>query len=279
MAKNIVFIGGGNMTTSLVGGLCQAGWEGSTITAVDHNADKRQTLSEKFGVTTSGQARAEHLAQADAIVLAVKPQVMEATVRELRPLIGTARPLILSIAAGIPLAAFHDWLGNDAGFVCVRSMPNTASLLGAGATGLYADAAATDEQRQLANDIMTTAGLTVWVDSEKLIDTVCATSGSGLAYYFAFMEAMVAGAEKLGLDAGAAQQLVIQTALGAARMADESGESPAQLRSNVTSKGGTTAAALTRFQEGDLTGLVDAAMQAAARRSTELTHELTGCSS
>ncbi|MGN8200013.1 pyrroline-5-carboxylate reductase [Salinisphaera sp. RV14] len=271
--QNIVFIGGGNMTTSLVSGLRNAGWPGDSITVVDHNADKRERLAEQYRVNTVAQAPAAHLATADAVVLAVKPQGMADTARALAPLLGTARPLILSIAAGIPLSALRQWLGAD--FAYVRCMPNTPSLLGVGATGLYADAITTAEQRQLADDMMATAGVNAWVEDESLIDAVIATSGSGPAYFFAFMEAMIAGATQLGLDETAARELVLQTALGAARMATESGDDPATLRAKVTSKGGTTAAALNHFQAGDLDRLVAGAMRAASDRAAELARDLS----
>ncbi|KEZ77374.1 pyrroline-5-carboxylate reductase [Salinisphaera hydrothermalis] len=273
MMQSIVFIGGGNMTTSLISGLRHAGWSGDAITVVDHNADKRERLSEQYGVQTVAQAESSHLRAADAVVLAVKPQVMAETARALAPVFEDARPLILSIAAGIPLSALRRWLGAD--FAYVRCMPNTPSLLGVGATGLYADEVATTEQRQLADDIMATAGINAWVDDESLIDAVIATSGSGPAYFFAFMEAMIAGARDLGLDETAARELVLQTALGAARMATESGDDPATLRAKVTSKGGTTAAALNHFEAGDLDKLVAGAMHAASDRASELARDLS----
>ncbi|HET7315105.1 pyrroline-5-carboxylate reductase [Salinisphaera sp.] len=270
--QSIVFIGGGNMTTSLISGLRNAGWAGDAITVIDHNADKRERLAGQYRVTTAARAEAAHLA-ADAVVLAVKPQVMAETVRALAPVFGDARPLILSIAAGIPLAALRGWLGAD--FAYVRCMPNTPSLLGVGATGLYADQATTAEQRELADTVMATAGLNAWVDDESLIDAVIATSGSGPAYFFAFMEAMMAGARDLGLDKTAARDLVLQTALGAARMATESGDDPGTLRKKVTSKGGTTAAALAHFEAGDLNALVAGAMHAASDRAAGLALELS----
>lgn len=271
--QSIVFIGGGNMTTSLISGLRNAGWSGKAITVVDHNTDKCERLSQQYGVNAVERAETSNLAAADAVVLAVKPQVMADTARALSPLLGEARPLMLSIAAGIPLAALRQWLGED--FAYVRCMPNTPSLLGVGATGLYADAATTAEQRQLADDIMATAGISAWVDDESLIDAVIATSGSGPAYFFAFMEAMIAGARELGLDQTTARELVLQTALGAARMATESGDDPATLRARVTSKGGTTAAALNHFETGDLDRLVAGAMRAASDRAAQLARDLS----
>lgn len=271
MTHSIAFIGGGNMATSLISGLVHAGWAGDQITVVDRNADKRQALSQQYGVQTAESATAEVLA-ADALVLAVKPQALADTARALAPELGANRPLILSVAAGISLAALGQWLGRDAALV--RAMPNTPSLLGVGASGLYAADNVSSKQRQLADDIMTTAGITVWVEREDLIDAVIATSGSGPAYFFAFMEAMQKGAVELGLSESQARELVLQTALGAARMANESGDDAATLRAKVTSKGGTTAEALNCFAEGELEQLVSRAMNASSRRADELAREL-----
>lgn len=272
MITRIAFIGGGNMAASLVSGLRQAGWAGEAITVIDRNADKRDALAARHGVTTAA-AIADWSCDVDVVVLATKPQVMADTIAELHPALGAQRPLMLSIAAGIPMAALQRWLGDE--FACVRTMPNTPSQLGVGATGLYADARVSAEQRDLADRIMATAGLNVWVDDEALIDTVIATSGSGPAYFFAFMEAMIDGATRMGLPAEDARRLVLQTALGAARMAHESGDDPATLRTKVTSKGGTTAEALAHFEHGDLGTLVAGAMQAAADRAAVLSDELS----
>jgi pyrroline-5-carboxylate reductase len=273
MTRHIVFVGGGHMAVSLVSGLRQAGWDGQAITVIDHNADKCSDLAAKYAVHTAQRTTVEHLVGAEAVVLAVKPQSMAATLAEIAPLFGPQAPLILSVAAGVPLATLRHQLSADYAFV--RCMPNIPSLLGVGASGLYADTTVTAEQRQLAEDIMATVGHTVWVDAEKLIDVVTATSGSGPAYFFALMEAMIAGAQELGLDRETARQLVLQTALGAARMANESADSPAQLRDSVASKGGTTAAAIDHFQQGEGDVLVAGAMRAAADRAAELAQDLS----
>ena len=271
MDSSIVFIGGGNMATSLVSGLRSADCPGERITIVEPDADKRRQLADDHGVRTVAEADAEVLG-ADAVILAVKPQLLPAVCADLATRLADRRPLIISIAAGVPLAALAQWLGED--FAFVRCMPNTPSLIGAGATGLYAGTGVTADQRELADAILATAGITVWVDAESRLDAVTATSGSGPAYFFAFMEAMHAGARELGLDDDTARELVLHTALGAARMAIESGDDPATLREKVTSKGGTTAAALERFEAGDLNALVRDAMQAAARRADTLGQEL-----
>lgn len=271
MNAQIVFVGGGNMATSLISGLRAADTAGEQITVIEPDENKRQTLTAKYGVRCVAGADPQVLA-ADVVVLAVKPQMMAQVAGSMTPLIGDARPLVISIAAGVPLTGLREWLHADLAYV--RCMPNTPSLIGAGATALYADADVTPEQRHLAEHVLASAGMTVWVDKESLLDAVTATSGSGPAYFFAFMEAMQAGAQALGLDADTARRLVLQTALGAARMALESGDEPGVLRQRVTSPGGTTEQALLRFEEGDLNGLVERAMRAAAERADTLAQEL-----
>ncbi len=271
MPETIVFIGGGNMATSLISGLCGAGGAAGDIHVVEPDDTRRAELAQHYGVHPPPPADSDVLG-ADVCVLAVKPQIMQDVARGLAPLIGTSKPLVISIAAGISLTALKQWLGENLPYV--RCMPNTPSLIGAGATGLYADEGVTSDQCALAEAMLATAGTTVWVESESLLDAVIATSGSGPAYFFAFMEAMQAGAESLGLDAATARELVLQTALGAARKALESGDDPATLRRNVTSPGGTTEQALETFAEGDLQALVARAMQAAAARADTLAEEL-----
>jgi pyrroline-5-carboxylate reductase len=271
MNSTIAFVGGGNMATSLISGLRKADCPGDCITVIEPDEAKRIHLAEQYGVNTAPSAHAGTMLT-DVIVLSVKPQMLSEVAQDLIAPIGDNKPLIISIAAGVPIAGLRQWLGNSHAFV--RCMPNTPSLIGAGATGLYADDAVTDEQRELAQSILATAGVTAWVEKESLLDAVTATSGSGPAYFFAFMEAMQAGAIELGLDEATARELVLHTALGAARMAIESGDDPATLRANVTSPGGTTAAALDQFSEGELGALVEKAMRAAAGRADELGREL-----
>ncbi|MES1925780.1 pyrroline-5-carboxylate reductase [Salinisphaera sp. T31B1] len=271
MNQTIVFVGGGNMATSLISGLRSAGHPGERITVVEPDADKRTTLTERWDVCAVAEASSEAL-DADVVVLAVKPQMMRAVATDLSERLDGASPLVISIAAGVPLAGLRTWLGEHLAYV--RCMPNTPSLIGAGATGLYADDSVTADQREVAETMLASAGMTAWVGQESLLDAVTATSGSGPAYFFAFMEAMVEGARALGLDEDAARTLVLNTALGAARMAIESGDDPATLRRNVTSPGGTTEQALNTFSEGDLAGLVARAMRSAAERADTLGREL-----
>lgn len=270
--QNITFIGGGNMAASLISGLCQAGHDSTRIHVVDPNAEQRAHLAQRFAVHTHADANTDPVVQSDVWLLAVKPQIMAEVVRGLAHIIGTHQPLVISIAAGVPLAALRTWLAADLAFV--RCMPNTPALIGCGATGLYADDSVSAAQKHSADSILATAGSTIWVPSEALLDAVTATSGSGPAYYFAFMEAMQAAAEAQGLDADSARTLVLHTALGAARMALESGDDPATLRRNVTSPGGTTEQALNTFAAGDLQALVAAAMRAAADRADSLARDM-----
>ncbi len=265
--SRIAFIGGGNMARSIIGGLVADGYPPDRLSAADPSAQQRQRLEADFGITTSGDndvlARA-----ADVVVLAVKPQVMPDIARDLAPAIAAATPLVVSVAAGIRQDALARWL--DYSGPVVRCMPNTPALIQCGMSALHANAAVTAEQRELATMLLSATGSVVWVEEESQLDVVTGISGSGPAYFFAFMEAMERAALARGLPPETARQLVLGTALGAARMANEAGEDPATLRANVTSKGGTTAAALEAFEQGGLDALVDRAVDAARKRSIEL---------
>jgi len=275
MSDRLAFIGAGNMARSLIGGLLQNGHAAADIHASDPNAATCEALGVDFGVRCSDDNRAA-LRDAGCVVLAVKPQVMHAAAAEvgaeLARLAAPARPLLISIAAGIRVADLARWLGCDAAIV--RCMPNTPALLRAGATALYADAAVSAAQRAVAQRVLAAAGATVWVDDEAQLDAVTALSGSGPAYFFAVLEAMQAAAVGLGLPADMAHHLAVETCYGAARMARESGDEPAELRRRVTSPGGTTAAALATFEAGGLEALFAAAMRAARDRAAELGDQL-----
>ncbi|NKQ09530.1 pyrroline-5-carboxylate reductase [Pseudomonas sp. SST3] len=268
----IAFIGGGNMAASLIGGLRAQGIPATSICASDPGADKRAELQATHGIETfadNGQA----LASADVIVLAVKPQVMQAVCRDLARHL-QAKQLIVSIAAGINCASLQDWLGAQSPRAIVRCMPNTPSLLRQGVSGLFANAQVTDAQKQQAEQLLSAVGLALWLDNEALIDAVTAVSGSGPAYFFLMMEAMTAAGEQLGLPRATAAELTMHTALGAARMACESDLDAAELRRRVTSPNGTTEAAIKTFQAGGFETLVQQAMNAAAHRSAELAEQL-----
>lgn len=259
------------MATSLIGGLIAQDHPAGRLRVVDPDTQRLAALRERFGVAVSERADAEFMA-ADVWVLAVKPQVMAEVATALADKLGTPPPLVLSVAAGVPSRALARWFGADVPIV--RCMPNTPALIGAGAAGLYAADNVEPRQRETAEAVLGSAGITVWVEDEAALDAVTATSGSGPAYFFAFMEALQSGAEELGLDAETARRLVLQTALGAARMALESGDNPAELRRKVTSPGGTTERALTILEEGGFDMLVGEAMRAAAGRSAQISEEL-----
>jgi len=264
---HIAFIGGGNMARSLIAGLIADGHKPSALTVSDPIAEKREQLAASYGVHAAAD-NAAAVAGADVVVLCVKPQAAAAVCRELAGLLADAPPLVISVMAGINEASIEHWLGRP--LPLVRTMPNTPVMVQSGAIGLHANRAATDSHRNLAEEILRAGGLTRWVKDEQDLDAVTAVSGSGPAYFFLFMEALEKAGIEQGLDAEAARLLSIQTALGAARMAVESDESPQQLRERVTSPGGTTERALAAFAEGGLEALVSRAVAAARQRAGEL---------
>jgi pyrroline-5-carboxylate reductase len=267
MNEEIAFIGGGNMARSLVGGLLARGWTPDRIHVADPFAPTREALAAEFGVVVHA-VNVEAASRAGVWVMAVKPQMLHSVAAGLAELAQRHRPLLVSIAAGITTAQLSRWLGG--GIAVVRSMPNTPALLGAGATGLYANAAVSTQQRELADGLLATAGITVWVADEADMDTVTALSGSGPAYLFLLAEAMQAAAEAQGLSAQAARALTLQTIHGGARMLLESGEDAATLRRRVTSPDGTTQAALESFEACGFRDVVARAVAAATRRGGEL---------
>ncbi|MDX2456812.1 MAG: pyrroline-5-carboxylate reductase [Gammaproteobacteria bacterium] len=266
----LTFIGGGNMASSLIGGLIADGWDPARIRVADTSTQRLQQLSEQFPITTttSNSDAANH---ANVIVLAVKPQIIKSVAQELADIVSEQQPLVISIAAGIPASALGNWLGKSAAIV--RTMPNTPAMVQSGATALYANAAVSEGQRSTAESILRAVGIAIWVDDEAQMDTVTALSGSGPAYFFLFMEALQAAGEELGLPESTARLLALQTAFGAAKMALESTEDAATLRHRVTSPGGTTEHAIRTFQEGGFEALVSKALLAAADRSRELAAE------
>ena len=265
--ETTAFIGGGNMARSLVGGMVARGTDPAAIHVAEPVDALREALARDFGVRVHADA-ADAVAGAGTWVFAVKPQVMRTVCEGLAARAGDTRPLAVSIAAGITTAQLSAWLGGNA--AVVRAMPNTPALLGAGVTGLYANAAVDAAGRECAASLLSAAGETVWIEDEALMDAVTATSGSGPAYVFLLAEAMEDAAVAQGLPPGAARTLAQQTILGAARMLTESGEPPAELRRRVTSPNGTTQAAIETFEAGGFRELVASAIDAAARRGAEL---------
>jgi pyrroline-5-carboxylate reductase len=264
---NIAFIGGGNMARSLIGGLVADGYPAQNIWVTDPAKERLAELAAEFGVHISGD-NAEAAQQADAVVLAVKPQVIKPVAEELGPVVKARRALVISIAAGVREGDLARWLGGEVAIV--RSMPNTPALVQTGATALYANPRVSPAQRDLAESLLRAAGITQWLQDEQLMDAVTAVSGSGPAYFFLLMELMQEAGVKLGLPAETARMLTLQTALGAAKMALESREDAAVLRQRVTSPGGTTERALTVFAEGGIHDLVEKALRAATERAGEL---------
>lgn len=270
----IGFIGGGNMACSLIGGLINANFPASNITVIELDEERRNILTTQFNVISSADISA--VSDCEIIVLAVKPQTLKAVCQQLGNS-HTGESLFISIAAGVRSTDINRWLtlsNPTAQWAIVRCMPNTPALLQCGATGLFANTTVTDEQKQQADNILQAVGLAIWVETEELLDAVTAVSGSGPAYFFLLMEAMQQAGEKLGLSADVAQQLVLQTALGSARMASEGGIPPADLRKNVTSKGGTTERAILNFQSANFHQIVFEALQAANNRAISLADEL-----
>lgn len=265
--STVAFVGAGNMARSLASGLLTAGIPPGQIRAGDPAPDQRQALAELGIETFEDNDRAA--AGAHAVVLAVKPQIMR---RVLEPLALEAGQLVISIAAGVPLSALAAWA--PAGTALVRCMPNTPALLGAGITAMYAGDAVTAEHRSLAEAILAAAGRTLWVEEESQLDAVTAVSGSGPAYFFYLMEAMIDAGVALGLDREVAVTLTLETAYGAARIAREGADAPGRLRANVTSPGGTTERALSILDAADMRGAVQEAMTGAAQRARELAEEL-----
>lgn len=265
--QTIGFIGAGNMARSLAGGLVNNGFAPERLLLSDPDANQRRGAGQALGLRTFADNR-ELAAAAEVLVLAVKPQVLREVTTGIAATVQQKRPLIVSIAAGIRVADIERWLGGD--LPIVRVMPNTAALIGSGASGLYANARVGAEQRDAAETILRAVGVTVWVEDENLIDTVTAVSGSGPAYFFLAMEALEKAAIRHGLDPRTARLLTLETALGAAKMALEGQEDPAQLRRRVTSPGGTTERAVKVLEDGGFEKLFDAAVAAAIARASEL---------
>lgn len=269
---HIVFIGAGNMASSIIGGLVASGYPASLISASAPSQEHLDTLSSQYKVNTT-QDNHQVAAEADILVLAVKPQILQAVCADLAsPLTGKS-PLIISIAAGVETPHIESWLGNS--FPIIRCMPNTPALVSQGASGLFANNQVSAEQRQQADEIFQSIGITEWITQEEQMHGITALSGSGPAYFFLMMEALEDAAVKTGIPRETARKLGIQTVLGAAEMAKQSDLEPAQLKRNVMSPGGTTEKAIQSFEDGCIRTLFDTAISAAADRSKELA-ELLG---
>ncbi|MDF3019458.1 MAG: pyrroline-5-carboxylate reductase [Steroidobacteraceae bacterium] len=261
------FIGGGNMGGALIRGLVARGLPARKISVGEAHQARRIALADELGVHVTADNR-EAVQGADVVVLAVKPQDMAGTVQPLADVFAQRPPLVLSIAAGIRVADIENWCGP--GVAVVRAMPNRPALNNAGATGMFAPGSLSEEQRKLAAQVMGAVGTTVWVTEEDHIDVVTALSGSGPAYFFLVAELMTDAAVNLGLDRASARELAIQTLYGSGLMARASDGDLLRLRAEVTSKGGTTEAAVRAFDAANLRGIVAAALDAATDRGREM---------
>lgn len=275
MSKSLTvsFIGAGNMASAIIGGMLDSGFKASSIWASAPNDDHLQSIRKRFGisVTTDNRYCAQ---QADMVVLAVKPQAMADVCRDIAPIAQNTRPLMVSIAAGLGTDTLDEWLGG--GLPIVRVMPNTPSLVGKGAAGLFASEGVSGAQKEMVQSVFEGIGLAVWVEDEALLHGVTALSGSGPAYFFLMLESLEAAATEAGVNPKTARQLAIQTMAGAAEMAAKSEHDPAQLKKNVMSPGGTTEQAVNTFEEGGMRDLVKKAYNAAYKRSEEMAKELAG---
>ena len=271
--SRITFIGCGNMGRSLIGGLIANGLPKNFITGTDINAEQRQTTASQYNIEVL-EDNQQAIKDADVVVLAVKPQSMKDTLNPIKETLSLGNPLLISIAAGIKLSHLGKWAGED--LAIVRVMPNTPALIQAGATALCANKHTSETQRDLAETIMRSVGLALWLDDETLMDTVTALSGSGPAYYFLIMEIMEKAASQLGLPQDQARILTLETAFGAAKMALESSDDAESLRKQVTSPGSTTEQALKVLIDGGIEDLFRDALEAAQKRSAELAASLGG---
>ena len=266
-SPRIAFLGGGNMARALIGGLVARGTAVTQLSVGEPAAPARELLARDFHIRVSADNRAA-IDQCELIIVAVKPQEAAKVLRPLASQLQDGRAVLVSVAAGIPIASLNAWVGP--GVPIIRSMPNRPALIGAGVTGLYAAPDVTAEQRLLAEQVMGAAGETVWVGRESDLDVVTALSGSGPAYFFLLAELMMQAAIAQGLDPAAARRLAVGTLHGAGALAHGSDGDLARLRQEVTSKGGTTEAALGAFAAADLNGIVAGALHAATQRSRDL---------
>ena len=263
----IAFIGGGNMASAIIGGLIHQGHPASQIEVVEPWAEAREALRKNYGIEAQAEA-GPALQRAQIVVWAVKPQTFRDAAAQAKA--HTQGALHLSVAAGIRSDSIAQWLGTER---IVRTMPNTPALVGKGMSALYARPAVSAAERAQVEAILATTGEFLWVDSEKQLDAVTALSGSGPAYVFYFLEAMARAGTAMGLSPAQAHQLAVGTFVGASELARRSDEPPAVLRERVTSKGGTTYAALQSMEASGVAAAFEAAMHAAEQRAHELGNE------
>lgn len=269
--KTVGFIGAGNIAQSIIGGMIKQDWQASQIIASAPSQKTRASINNQFGVAGSGSNL--EVAKADIVVLCVKPHLIKAVLVEIASALKERQSLLISVAAGVTMSHLNQWV--DAPQAIIRSMPNTPSLIGVGACGLFANSKVTSQQKITAQSIFQSVGIVEWVEQEELINTIIAISGSGPAYYFLFMEAMKDAGVILGLTPEIAERLTIQTALGAAKMAILRDANVTQLRQKVCSPGGTTEQAIRTFQNGGLAELVKQSMESAVKKAQKMAEELS----
>ena len=269
----LTVLGGGNMGRALIGGLLRHGMRPEQIAVGESYEAARTTLSRELGIAATAD-NAAAIRKADVVVLAVKPQDAQSVLAPLSAQLQQRRPVVLSIVAGVRVQALQRWCGD--GVPVIRAMPNRPALVGAGASGLFAPAEIDASGRAAAAQIMQSVGEIVWVETEEALDVVTALSGSGPAYFFLLAEAMAKAGVDLGLTEDTARRLSIATLYGAGLLADGCDGDLARLRAEVTSKGGTTEAALRTLQAADFNELITRAVAAAARRSRELAEQVGG---
>lgn len=266
--RNIAFIGAGNMPQSIIGGMVRGGYPASSIYASNPSRGKLETLQEKHGIHIS-QDNLDVVKTADVIVLSVKPQLMADVCAHLRDNVSDLdSKLVITIAAGIRIEKYHQYLGDNVSMV--RVMPNTPSLVGEGVSGVVADESVSDDDKAFVTEIFDYVGKTIWVKDEDAIDVLGAVAGSGPAYFFEFMAGLQKVAEELGFNPEDARAMVQQTALGAAQMASQSELSLIDLRKQVTSKGGSTAKGVEAYQQAGLDDISERAVKAAVTRNQEM---------
>lgn len=283
-----LFVGAGNMASSLIGGLLGGGTDASHVAVVDPDGDACARASKAFGVLSAASiddimaplfSDIDDTSMRLGVVIAVKPHIVENVCKAFARYLGTDtsesiiqfKPVFISVAAGVRETSMQSWL--PANSALIRCMPNTPALLGLGATALYANELCSSEDRELAETLLNSAGTTLWVQEESALDAVTAVSGSGPAYFFYLIEHMTAAGEALGLTRDTAETLAIETAYGAASMARQRQHSASVLRENVTSKGGTTAAALQVFNDSNTPEIIHAALRASRDRAVEMGNE------
>ncbi|OGT30067.1 MAG: pyrroline-5-carboxylate reductase [Gammaproteobacteria bacterium RIFCSPHIGHO2_12_FULL_35_23] len=265
--KKLAFIGGGNIAYSLVSGLIKNHYPAEKIWVSNPSREKRDRFQQSFSVNIE-TSNIQAIAQAEVVIFCIKPQMVNKVLAEVAETLKNTKALVISVMAGVRIATFIKWLGRE--LPLIRAMPNTPAVLGCGITGLYAEEKVSDEEKGIAENIMRSVGAILWLDQEEKMNAVTALAGSGPAYFFLMIEALQQAGLKIGLSVEEAKILVLQTALGAARMALESNKAAEVLRYEVTSPKGTTEQAINCLLQDNFKGLLEKAIMAANNRAKEL---------